>query len=281
MSEMRIEPMDLAGVTEAMAWAEAEGWQPGIGDAGPFFAADPGGYYRGVTGGETVSTISVVRGSPETAFVGLYIVKPGFRGHGFGRRLWDDVLGRFVGTTLGLDAVPDQVSTYASEGFVPAYGNARYSIDASRLPAPDETALTESAASIDFDALVEFDARHFFGARPDFLRGWVSGEGRGSVVTLDGREVTGFAASRRTTAGQRIGPVFTAEPDLARLMILTLANGIEGPVALDIPQPNRAAIELVDSLGMDRSFETTRMYRGLAPRPPLEQIFGITSLELG
>ncbi|MDQ5895607.1 MAG: hypothetical protein QG596_1868, partial [Actinomycetota bacterium] len=61
----------------------------------------------------------------------------------------------------------------------------------------------------------------------------------------------------------------------------TLANGIEGPVALDIPQPNRAAIELVDSLGMDRSFETTRMYRGLAPRPPLEQIFGITSLELG
>ena len=278
---MKIEPMALEGVTEAMAWAEAEGWQPGIGDAGPFFAADPGGYYRGVIDGETVATISVVRGSPETAFVGLYIVKPGFRGRGFGRRLWDDVLGRFVGTTLGLDAVPDQVSTYASEGFVPAYGNARYSIDASRLPAPAETARTESATSIDFDALVEFDSLHFFGARPDFLRGWITGEGRDSVVTLDGDEVTGFAASRSTTAGHRIGPVFTAEPDLARQMILTLASGIEGPVAIDIPQPNVAALDLVGSLSMDRSFETARMYRGPAPRLPLEQIFAITSLELG
>ena len=281
MSELKIEPMDLEGVTGAIAWAEAEGWQPGIGDAGPFFAADPGGYYRGVVGGETVSTISVVRGSPETAFVGLYIVDPGFRGRGFGRRLWDEALGRFAGTTLGLDAVPDQVSTYASEGFVPDYGNARYSIDAGQLPAPAETARTEPATSIDFDALAEFDARHFFGARPDFLRGWISGDGRNSVVTLDDGAVTGFSASRRTTAGHRIGPVFTAEPDLARQMILTLASGLEGPVAVDIPQPNRAAIELVDSLGMDRSFETTRMYRGPAPHLPLEQIFGITSLELG
>ncbi len=278
---MRIEPMDLEGVTEAMAWAESEGWQPGTSDAGPFFAADPDGFFRGRIGDETVATISAVHGSPDVAFVGLYIVAAGFRGRGFGRRLWDDVLGRYEGVTLGLDAVPEQVATYASDGFVPAYGNARYSVEAGLLPAPDGDSGVVPAGSVDFDALVEFDARHFFGPRPAFLEGWMEGEGRNSVVALDGAGIAGFAASRRTTAGHRIGPVFTSEADLARQMILALADGLEGPVAVDIPQPNQAAMSLVDSLGMSRSFETTRMYRGEAPALPLDRIFGITTLELG
>ncbi len=278
---MLIEPMDLAGVTEAMAWAESEGWQPGVSDAGPFFAADPEGFWRGRIGDQTIATISAVHGSPEVAFVGLYIVAPGFRGRGLGRRLWDETLGGLENTTLGLDAVPAQVATYATDGFVPAYGNARYSTDAEHLPAATPVTGLEPAASVDFDALVEFDSRHFFGPRPAFLEGWISGEGRDSVVALDGAEIVGFAASRTTTAGHRIGPVFTADADLARQMILSLATGLAGPVAIDIPQPNEAAMELVDSLGMSRSFETTRMYRGSPPELPLDHIFGITTLELG
>ncbi len=281
MSEMRIEPMDLAGVTEAMAWAEAEGWQPGIADSKPFFAADPDGFHRGVVGDQTIATLSVVRGSPEVAFVGLYIVEPKSRGQGLGRRLWDEVLGRFDGTTLGLDAVPEQVATYASDDFEPAYGNARYSTDAGKLPAPDPTFEIIPATAVGFDALVGFDARHFFGPRAGFLKDWISGEGRESVVALDGGEIVGFAASRRTTVGHRIGPVFTASQDLARQLILTLSAGLAGPVAIDIPQPNSAALQLVDSLGMTRSFETTRMYRGPEPHLPLDEIFGITTLELG
>jgi hypothetical protein len=32
---------------------------------------------------------------------------------------------------------------------------------------------------------------------------------------------------------------------------------------------------------MTRSFETTRMYRGPEPHLPIDEIFGITTLELG
>ena len=273
--------MDQAGVNQAMAWAESEGWQPGITDSEPFFAADPSGFYRGVIGEQTIATLSMVRGSPEVAFVGLYIVESAFRGQGLGRQLWDEVLGRFEGTTLGLDAVPEQVETYASDEFKPAYGTARYSTDAGMLPAPDPTGEIVPGTAVEFDAVVGFDARHFFGPRAGFLREWISGEGRESVVALEDGHIAGFAASRQTTIGHRIGPVFTASQDVASQLILTLSAGLEGPVAIDIPQPNSAALQLVESLGMTRSFETTRMYRGPEPDLPLEEIFGITTLELG
>lgn len=264
-----------------MAWAESEGWQPGLGDGLAFHAADPEGFFRAVAGGRTVATISVVRASDSVAFVGLYIVAPEFRGQGFGKALWDDTLSRFGGFTLGLDAVPEQVGTYASDGFVPAFGNARYSIDAGQLPGPDPEAPVSAASSVPFKDLVAFDGSHFIGARPDFLRHWIEGDDRRAVVTTAGNEITGFAASRPTPAGHRIGPVFASEPDIARHLILDLAADMEGPVAIDIPQPNQAAVDLLTGFGMERSFETTRMYRGAAPDLPLNRIFGITSLELG
>lgn len=273
--------MDQEGVGEALTWAEAEGWQPGLGDQVPLFAADPQGYFCAVRNGRMVATISVVRGSDTFAFVGLYIVDPELRGQGFGKALWDQALEGFDGFTLGLDAVPEQVDTYASDGFVPAYGNARYSADASSLPDPDGSTRIEPATAVDFDQLVAFDAAHFFSPRPDFLRPWIEGTGRRAAVATDRDEITGFAASRPTSAGHRLGPVFAQDADVARELILTLAADLPGPVALDLFLPNQSAVEMVESLGMEQSFATTRMYRGTPPDLPLDRIFGITSLELG
>jgi len=273
--------MDEAGVAEALAWAEREGWQPGLGDHVPLFAADPKGYFHSVRGGRTLATLSVVRGSDSFAFVGLYIVEPEFRGRGYGKALWDEVLSRFEDLTLGLDAVPAQRDTYASDGFVPAYGNARYSADAPSLPPPDGSVRIAPASSVPFDQLVAFDGAHFFSERPAFLQPWIEGDGRRAVVAIEDGEIEGFAVSRPTTTGHRLGPIFARDAGIARELILTLASGLPGPVALDLFLTNQPAVELTESLGMDQSFETTRMYRGTPPDLPIDRIFGITSLELG
>ena len=137
-------------------------------------------------------------------------------------------------------------------------------------------------AEVDFDELVRFDGRHCFGPRPEFLRLWIDGPGRDAVVASgEAGAITGFAASRQTSLGHRIGPVFADDADTAESLILGLASRVEGRVAVDIPQPNRQAVELLESLSMERSFETARIYRGPAPSLPLDRIFGITSLELG
>jgi ribosomal-protein-alanine N-acetyltransferase len=60
-----------------------------------------------------------------------------------------------------------------------------------------------------------------------------------------------------------------------------LARRVSGPIFIDVPAVNEAAIEIVQSRGLVASFETARMYRGVPIVLPSVSIFGITSLELG
>ena len=39
-----IRPMSESDLATAIGWAAAEGWNPGLADAGPFRAEDPGGF---------------------------------------------------------------------------------------------------------------------------------------------------------------------------------------------------------------------------------------------
>jgi hypothetical protein len=70
--------------------------------------------------------------------MGFYIVRPGYRGHGYGLQLWAQGLEYLGARVIGLDAVPSRVSSYERSGFVLAYGNQRYvgNADAWRAPGP-------------------------------------------------------------------------------------------------------------------------------------------------
>ena len=77
-----------AGEVQAMLdWAAAEGWNPGLEDAGAFQAADPGGFFVAEQAGQMVAAISVVNHCDRMAFLGLYICRPDRRGQGIGRAL--------------------------------------------------------------------------------------------------------------------------------------------------------------------------------------------------
>jgi hypothetical protein len=52
-------------------------------------------------------------------------------------------------------------------------------------------------------------------------------------------------------------------------------------LTLDIPESNPAAVALAERRGMTSVFETARMYTKEPPALPIEQVFGVTSFELG
>ncbi|MEV8357738.1 hypothetical protein [Microbacterium sp. NPDC076895] len=81
----------------------------------------------------------------------------------------------------------------------------------------------------------------------------------------------------------KVGPLFAADPEIAAdLLSALLATVTPGSlVFLDPPLPNAAAGELVSRLGWRPIFETARMYRGDPLQLPVDELFGVTTFELG
>lgn len=279
--ELQVRPLTRADLDHLVGWAEAEGWNPGTGDADAFWAADPGGFWGGELDGELVATVSLVRHGPEFGFVGFYIVRPDLRGAGHGLALWRAAVDASPITTLGLDGVPDQEANYERSGFVLAHRNARYTGTPTGSAAPGAPAVVD-ALTVPWERLTAFDAAHAAAPREAFLRPWLHGTGRvaRAVLGADGA-LRGYAAGRPGSDAHRIGPVFAQDTEGAEALIRALADAIDGPIAVDVPLANAEAVALAERLGLTPAFQTARMYRGPDPGLPVGRIYGLTSLELG
>jgi len=71
-SKLLIRPMQREELDLALAWAAAEGWNPGLDDAVPFYAADPQGFLIGLLDNEPVAMISAVTYGTGFAFMGFH-----------------------------------------------------------------------------------------------------------------------------------------------------------------------------------------------------------------
>ena len=276
----RIEPMSFEDLEMAVDWAAEEGWNPGLYDAKCFYAADETGYLKGVLNGEMIASISVVKYGSEFAFLGLYIVKPEYRGQGYGYTLWREAMRDVEGYNVALDGVVDQQPNYKKSGFKLAHRNIRFkgrkgeslpsnqSIDLKKLP---------------FDHVLEYDRRFFPANRENFLKFWVSQPQTKTLVILEDQQLKGYGVIRKCRQGFKIGPVFAEDDKKAMLLIQDLISELnEGDdFFLDIPEVNKKAYALTQALSMESVFETARMYTKEQPDFDLSKIFGITSFELG
>lgn len=281
MSATEIAVATAEEVEQLVEWAAAEGWNPGLGDAGPFRASDPQGFLVARVDGRPVAGISVVNWGDGYAFLGFYICRPEYRGRGLGWAVWQAGLAHAGARTVGLDGVVAQQANYRRSGFDLVHRNIRYGGRVDLPPAVHPT--TRPIGPADLPALVVWDAPRFGARRDGFLAAWCDGGG-GRVVRVfveDGR-IRGWGAIRPCREGHKIGPLFAEEPRVAEALFATLA-GAAGPTTLylDPPEPNAAARALAEAHGLAPVFETARMYRGPAPALPLGEIWGITTFELG
>jgi GNAT superfamily N-acetyltransferase len=263
----------------AIAWAAAEGWNPGLYDAACFHAADPHGFFIACLGDEPVGSISAVAYDDFFGFMGFYIVKPELRGRGYGMRLWEVAI-RYMGSrNIGGDGVVAMLDNYRKSGFDVAHRNIRFEGVGGGETADMETV---EPSQVPFAELLRYDTAHFPAPRPRFLSCWIDQpEGAARVLVRNGK-LAGYGVIRACRYGFKIAPLFADDPEGAELLFSVLAATVPGaPVFLDVPEPNSAALELAERHGMKPVFETARIYTKGAPELPLGEIFGITSYELG
>ena len=281
-SDYTIKTMTRQELDIAVAWAAAEGWNPGRHDADSFYAADPSGFLIGYLGNEPIASISAVKYGDSFGFIGFYIVRPEYRGRGYGIQIWNAAMAYLSGRTIGLDGVLAQQENYQKSGFTLAYRNIRYQGTGGGERLTDSSLVPLS--TIPFDEVCAYDRPFFHDNRTSFLKSWIAQPESIALGVLGAdANLAGYGVIRPCQSGFKIGPLFADSPQLAEDLFLALKAGAPGeaPVFLDIPEVNPAAQELVQRHTMVSMFETARMYTQTCAALPINRLFGVTSFELG
>jgi hypothetical protein len=197
-------------------------------------------------------------------------------------RTWRAGMARLGTRNIGLDGVLAQQDNYRKSGFALAYRNVRYQGAAPRPASPPPGLQIASLGDIAFAALAAYERPLFPVPRETFLRCWIAQPGSiGRAAIRDGAPA-GYGVIRPCQNGFKIGPLFADDPSIAEALFVNLASSVgAGPVFLDTPEPNRAAVALAERHGMTPVFETARMYTKGAPAVDLGRVFGVTTFELG
>ena len=282
--ELQIRPMTEDEAYALVGWAADEGWNPGHHDARLFWQAAPEAFVAAELDGELVGGGAIPAYGDEAGFMGLFIMRPAFRGRGLGRALWyarRDLLRERLapGAPIGMDGVEAMEAFYARGGFVKSHQNRRFQFTAKPHDGPR---VGRPADALPFEALAAFDRRHFPGPRDTFLRAWIEQDGATALVTLDGDRITGFGVLRPCGTGAKVGPLYAEDVQIADALLRELAATQPGePVFLDIPDTTSDGRALVERHGMEEVFSCARMWLGTPPWLADDEIFGITTFEFG
>jgi len=275
----RIRQMTRAEADIAIAWAAEEGWNPGLHDADAFYQADPPGFFAIEAENHMVGCVSMVRYGEDFMFGGLYIVHPDYRNLGIGRAVLDFVRSYSEGYNFGIDGVFAMQPVYQKSGFTFAYRNIRF--EGKGGTGTIEKTLTP-LRKVPFPRILAYDSMFFPAVREAFLKHFLYQPDCKGYASIDNGSLNGYGFIRKCFKGYKIGPLFAGTPQIAEKIYSALSSVAEGtPVFLDVPEPNTAGVSLAKAHGMTEVFGTARMYTREIPKLPVEQIFGVTTFELG
>jgi GNAT superfamily N-acetyltransferase len=273
--------MNLDDLPLGCRLSDAAGWNQLLVDWQRLLALEPAGCFVAEWDGQAVGTTCITR-FERIAWISMVLVDAAHRGRGIGTQLmrhalaWLDQCGV---RTVRLDATALGRPVYEKLGFVGQYEVARWEGAAvAGVLGPEVTVAAEThlAAITALDQQVTGTPRgpllaRLFNERPQAMR----------VAVARGR-ITGFSGVRLGTRARQIGPVVALDVRSGSpLLDAALADHQGQAVFLDVPLPNRPAIEWAESRGLHIQRQFLRMVRGrpLVDRP--EQIWASFGPEKG
>jgi GNAT superfamily N-acetyltransferase len=277
-----------------IGWAGEEGWNPGMYDAVPLYRSDPHHSLMLRVNERPVASLGCVHYDESFAFIGLFIVIPEFRGHGYGFLLWSRAISALSGIcTVGLNAVTNQIDNYAQSGFKVCSTNTRWQ---GKVPSRAENLKSSIHANKNNTILISdspcladiasYDSTVFNAPRKPFLFSWLTMPKIHVVSATENGEMVGYGVLSACKEGYKIAPLFADTPTIADMIYRALCERVcvGAPIQLDTNSENPDSESIAKRNGLTAVFQTARMYRDIdAPgvRPDASRTFGLTTLEHG
>ena len=280
MSQIRaLEKSELGTLLD---WAAQEGWNPGD-ELDVFWQTDPQAYLGVHRDGELIAGLAIVDYGGRLGNMGLFIVRPDFRGQGLGRQLWyqgrDRLLERLdPGAPIAIDAVKAMEDFYAASGFIATHDQHRMRV----VSGHEQVPASVRRISAPVGSVPDMDTGCFGAPRPTFLAGWLAQSDHVAFAHVDDK-LRGYGVLRPCRTGFKVGPLFADSADVAdglvRAMAAEVPTGSE--IFVDVPEVNSAGMEWIAERGGEEVFTCARMYYGTPPASDWTAVFGVTTLELG
>jgi len=286
-ADLVVRNMTRAEVDTLVDWAAREGWNPGLHDAELFWATDPEAFIAAELGGALIGGGAITSYGGEFGFMGFFIMRPEYRGRGLGNRLWQARRERLrarlrPGASIGMDGVFEMQSYYAKGGFVFSHRNLRFRAEIGKASPPGDAEDVVALSAFPFEEVAAYDRSCFPAPRANFLEGWIAQADARALGLRRGGALAGYGVVRRCREGCKIGPLFADDAAAANALYARLAAfAAGGPLFLDSPENNPAAMALVREHRMVDVFGCARMYVGPKPAVSEERVFGVTTFELG
>lgn len=281
-----IRPLTREELDVVLAWGEADP-APDPFDANAIWDAEPAGLWGVEVDGVLVAAASTLAHQGQLGRIGFIVVRPEMRRRGIGQLtiqfLVDDLLARLApGAAITLDATLDITDHAERLGFVtgPTITRMRGTAEVGRRG--PHTGEIRALTAVPFELVMGLDTLHTGVLRESLLRTWITPPGGLALGVYERGELLGMGVARRSRLGLAIGPLYAAEPDIAQDLLTALTAPHAGSIfTLDVPAANPSAVEFATANRLAPASRRTTMSLGDAPVLPADDVYGVTSYELG
>ncbi|WP_299486310.1 GNAT family N-acetyltransferase [Acaryochloris sp. IP29b_bin.137] len=277
--DFQIRPAQKQDLATIRAWAVQESWNPGRYDLEVYWQQNS--LLVGWLADQPIGCISAAAYDADFGFLGCYLVDCRHRGHGYGRFLWEKAISSLPSGCIGLEGAVALQETYLRHGFVKSCLHVRHQL-LSGANGTIEKPL-QPIHTIPFEQVLDYDTRHFVGMRSHFLRHWLASPKMQGWGYMQAGQLQGYGLIRPAEMGYRIGPLFADSAAIAQTLLAALCTvpPPNQPIFMDVPTLNHQAKQLMKAVDAIPLFSNCRMYKGTFPQLPLQEIYGVTTLEMG
>lgn len=270
---LEIERLTTDDVDDGWRLSKQVGWNQTKPDWHRLLKLFPETCFAGRIDGEIVAT-STLATYDDVGWIGMVLVDEAHRRRGYGSELFERALDAGHDRDLdvvGLDATDAGREVYCQYGFETVVGIDRWTgtLRGSDLGVDDYSADSGQVDRVvDADSITRFDRMHVGVDRSPLLESVIGADGSAAFqVNQDGR-TRGYAVVRSGRTRPQVGPIIATDGADAAILLLTIAQRVNGPVLVDALRGGRTE-PLLRRSGLDVQRRLHRMTEG-EPRSVLD-----------